>query len=306
MCREVFSLTEVALTSVVLGDLVSRPIAQQPERNNAAAIGSTVPTSPGAPRPSAASQEPSSRFSAEDTVDISGEARSPLARNDSAAPSQPAGGVLENNIATNSAEDAREEERVEQDSSSELSPGELTESEQDLVDRLEARDAEVRRHEQAHLVAAGSLANGPPKYDYQRGPDGRNYAVGGSVSIDVSEEADPEATIAKAEQIKRAALAPAEPSGKDRQIAARADAMKLEAQQELAQERRDAAAEIASATTAQGSEASLPASGAINPGDTGPGSAAKVSALGEGPSEPISYRAPQSTGSIGIALNLFA
>jgi len=48
---------------------------------------------------------------------------------------------------------------------------------------------------------------------------------------------DPEATIEKAERIKRAALAPAEPSSTDRSVASKADRLKAQAQRELQQER---------------------------------------------------------------------
>jgi hypothetical protein len=72
----------------------------------------------------------------------------------------------------------------------------------------------------------------------QVGPDGRRYAVGGEVSIDVSEvEGDPRATLHKARAIQRAALAPVNPSAQDRAVAARAAAMAQEARQELARER---------------------------------------------------------------------
>lgn len=132
-------------------------------------------------------------------------------------------------------EESSEAETTEVSSDEEeLGPGELTEEEQEMVEELKARDVEVRQHEQAHLTAAGDLAIGGAKYDYQRGPDGKRYAVGGSVNIDVSEVPnDPEATKTKADRIKRAALAPAEPSGKDRQVAAQADRMKARAQQEI-------------------------------------------------------------------------
>ncbi len=113
----------------------------------------------------------------------------------------------------------------------------LTDDDQREVERLQARDREVRQHEQAHVAAAGSLYRGGPNYEYQRGPDGRQYAVGGSVQIDTSPVPnDPEATIAKAQQIRRAALAPAEPSGADRSVAAKANRMEAEARQELAAE----------------------------------------------------------------------
>ncbi|MFQ5934609.1 MAG: putative metalloprotease CJM1_0395 family protein [Dehalococcoidia bacterium] len=46
------------------------------------------------------------------------------------------------------------------------------------IARLKARDAQVRAHEQAHVAAAGGLATGGPKFSFQRGPDGKLYAVG--------------------------------------------------------------------------------------------------------------------------------
>ncbi|MEM7207358.1 MAG: putative metalloprotease CJM1_0395 family protein [Pseudomonadota bacterium] len=107
-----------------------------------------------------------------------------------------------------------------------------------LVQELKQRDREVRAHEQAHLVAAGPHARGGPFYDYQKGPDGRNYAVGGHVNIDTAAvPGDPEATLRKAETIRRAALAPAEPSSQDRQVAAQATSMAAEARQEILQMR---------------------------------------------------------------------
>jgi hypothetical protein len=118
------------------------------------------------------------------------------------------------------------------------SPTELNEEELKQVQELKQRDIEVRAHEAAHLAAAGQHAQGGAKFTLTRGPDGRSYAIGGSVSIDTSPESNPEATIRKADQIKRAALAPAEPSGQDRSVAAEATKMKLEALAELAADQR--------------------------------------------------------------------
>jgi hypothetical protein len=113
----------------------------------------------------------------------------------------------------------------------------LSEGEIQQIEQLKDRDLEVRAHELAHLAAAGSLANGGPKYDYQTGPDGKRYAVGGSVSIDNAPvSGDPQATIQKMTRVKAAALAPAEPSNQDRKVAADADRKKATAQQELTQQ----------------------------------------------------------------------
>lgn len=118
----------------------------------------------------------------------------------------------------------------------------LTPEEQDLVDKLQARDREVRQHEEAHARVGGAYA-GQPSYAFQSGPDGKRYAVGGEVPIDVSPIAnDPEATIEKMRIVKAAALAPAEPSAADRRIAQLAEAQKLEAMGDVASEQREARA----------------------------------------------------------------
>jgi hypothetical protein len=119
--------------------------------------------------------------------------------------------------------------------------GELSPEDQALLRKLQARDREVRQHEQAHLSAAGGLAISGASYTYQKGPDGVNYAVGGEVSIDVSPGRTPEETISRAQRIRAAALAPAEPSGQDRAVAAQASQMEQQARAELAQQSRAAA-----------------------------------------------------------------
>lgn len=108
----------------------------------------------------------------------------------------------------------------------------LTEEEQQAVKALKRRDQEVRTHEQAHKAVGGALASGP-YYEYTKGPDGQRYATGGEVKIDTAPEREPEATIRKMDIVKRAALAPAEPSPQDRAVAARADAIRGQAQAEL-------------------------------------------------------------------------
>jgi len=115
----------------------------------------------------------------------------------------------------------------------------LSREEQQVVARLRTRDVEVRAHEQAHLAAAGGYARGGASFQYQRGPDGQKYAVGGEVPIDVAKDSDPEKTIQKMNIVSRAALAPANPSGQDRRIAAMAASNISEAQRELATIRQE-------------------------------------------------------------------
>jgi hypothetical protein len=109
-----------------------------------------------------------------------------------------------------------------------------SDAEQRVITQLKQRDREVRAHELAHVAAGAGLVTHGASYTYQTGPDGQRYAIGGEVGIDVSPARTPEETIAKAEQIKAAALAPADPSGPDRQIAARAGQMEMEARMEIA------------------------------------------------------------------------
>jgi len=108
----------------------------------------------------------------------------------------------------------------------------LSDEEKAQVEKLKKRDQEVRAHEQAHKNAGGQYA-GSASYSYQVGPDGKRYAVGGEVSIDIAPiEGDPDATISKMNVIISAALAPAKPSSQDRRVAAQAAAQRNKAQAE--------------------------------------------------------------------------
>jgi hypothetical protein len=105
---------------------------------------------------------------------------------------------------------------------------------QTQLTRLRERDREVRDHEQAHVAAGGQHVRGGMQLELQKGPDGNVYAVGGSVNLDTAPvPGDPESTVEKARTVRRAALAPAEPSGQDRNVAAEASAMEAQARLEL-------------------------------------------------------------------------
>jgi hypothetical protein len=121
---------------------------------------------------------------------------------------------------------------------------ELSEDERRQVEKLERRDTRVKAHEQAHVAAAGDLYRGGPTYEYQTGPDGKRYAVGGSVRIDTSEGRSSEETVRKAQRIRRAALAPQDPSSTDRAVAAKAQRMEAEARRELVDERLESSREV--------------------------------------------------------------
>lgn len=114
--------------------------------------------------------------------------------------------------------------------------GQLDTKAQSQVDALSKRDRVVRAHEAAHVAAGGSYVKGGATFQYTMGPDGRMYATGGEVSIDVSTVAnDPKATIRKMQVVQRAALAPAEPSAQDRSVASTASQEETRARMELTQ-----------------------------------------------------------------------
>ncbi|WP_285670568.1 putative metalloprotease CJM1_0395 family protein [Paralimibaculum aggregatum] len=109
-----------------------------------------------------------------------------------------------------------------------FSPEELA-----VLAELAARDRKVRAHETAHARVGGRHA-GQPRYEFAVGPDGKRYAIGGQVQIDVSTSPqDPAATIAKMQVVRAAALAPADPSPADRRVAQLAERLMRAAQADL-------------------------------------------------------------------------
>lgn len=108
---------------------------------------------------------------------------------------------------------------------------ELSEGDEALLEKLQARDAKVRNHEAAHVMAAGGQAQGLPTYTYQTGPDGRRYAIGGSVNISVMRTGDEEANVRRANKAYRAAMATGEPSVRDMQTAHKAAAISAQEKQ---------------------------------------------------------------------------
>lgn len=137
--------------------------------------------------------------------------------------------------------------------------------EQRQIAELARRDQAVRAHEQAHAAVGGSYA-GAPSYTYSRGPDGKRYAVGGEVGIDVAAVPnDPAATLAKMEVVLRAALAPAEPSAQDLRVAAQARAQMVQARAELAESPRAEAASADEPRAEEGDAGETPGEPAQTP-----------------------------------------
>lgn len=114
---------------------------------------------------------------------------------------------------------------------------ELNEEEQKYLEELKKRDREVRTHEAAHKRVGGQYA-GAVSYTYQTGPDNKQYAIGGETDLDTSKEGNPEKNIDKQEIIYKAAMAPKDPSRKDKEVAAEAQSSERESRVELKRDER--------------------------------------------------------------------
>ena len=111
---------------------------------------------------------------------------------------------------------------------------EIQEDEQ--VRELKNIQNEVIAHEQAHKAAAGEFGGGI-SYSYTEGPDGKRYITGGEVPIKLKQGSTPEETLRNMQKVQAAANAPADPSGQDRQVAAKAAAIASRARSEIAREK---------------------------------------------------------------------
>lgn len=162
--------------------------------------------------------------------------------------------------------------------------GELSEEDQAQVAKLKQIDAKVRAHERAHAAAGGAHA-GAPSYSYTRGPDGQMYATAGEVAIDISPEDDPEATLQKAAQVAAAALAPADPSGQDRAVAAAAAQLRMQALAQMREEKR-AEQEQQEAERAAGKAAEAERVQQAGGTESGAGVQPAAASVAGGPAEP--------------------
>jgi hypothetical protein len=168
----------------------------------------------------------------EDTVAISDRAR------EAAAALEQPGAVQNQDVAVElrkEDEQAPDEQKAteQQEDQQQQAEHELSEDEQRMVDELRLSDQRVRAHEQAHAAAGAYNV----RYDYQTGPDGKQYAVGGSANIDINvSSSDPDGKIQEASKMRAAALAPSDPSSEDMAVAAKASRIEMEAHAEKATE----------------------------------------------------------------------
>lgn len=156
------------------------------------------------------------------------------------------GDIIETNLLSSHASSSTDTTNKSDDSSTpkaKSKKGEaLTPEQEQEVRELKARDAEVKAHEQAHIAASAGINASAPTYNYQTGPDGVQYAIGGEVNISFSQGNDPQENLNNAETMKAAALAPADPSSQDLSVASNADKMIQEAKQQIAAKQEEPAA----------------------------------------------------------------
>lgn len=108
------------------------------------------------------------------------------------------------------------------------------------IRRLINWENHVKQHEQAHMSVGGDLAGGA-SYSYTTGPDGKRYISGGEVSISIPSSDKPEEMIRILERVKRAALAPADPSAQDIKTASMAASRQSAAYVQLSRQRAEKA-----------------------------------------------------------------
>jgi len=122
----------------------------------------------------------------------------------------------------------------EADSSAQTSDA-LTTAQKNQIAKLQATDSKVRKHEAAHIAAGGSVIRSGANFIYQKGPDKKLYAIAGEVAIDTAEETDPNKTVKKMQIVRTAALAPADPSPQDYQVASTASILEMKARLEISE-----------------------------------------------------------------------
>jgi len=94
-----------------------------------------------------------------------------------------------------------------------------------VLAKFKNKDAEIRLHEQAHASIGPTTS--PISYNYQQGPDGKMYAVGGNVRLDTSMPDDPKAAAFKLDMLQKAASGPTHMSNADGAIANQSNLNKI-------------------------------------------------------------------------------
>jgi len=82
------------------------------------------------------------------------------------------------------------------------------------IQQQQARDRDLRPHEQARTATAGSSAASAPRYSYITGSDGRRYAIGGTVENN-EPRSEPDADADEGQFAEAAALGSTQPWSAD-------------------------------------------------------------------------------------------
>lgn len=111
-----------------------------------------------------------------------------------------------------------------------------TQNKEAEVKKLELEEKSIIRHEMNHKMIGGE-SFGMPIYVYKKGPDGKLYIYGGSVSISLKTTSnDPKEIIEKMDRVMSAAQCNGDASPKDMAAAGAAASKKYEAMQKLFRE----------------------------------------------------------------------
>jgi hypothetical protein len=173
-----------------------------------------------------------------DRYSISGEAQSLHQQDDSAKEAEIAKEQSQKVAASEAVEIEKESVTYanEQAQAETISPmiGDMTLEQANELKRIQGKADKVVSHEGAHAMVGGTLMLGGPAFQYELGPDGEVYEASGQSRIDMSPLAgNPQATIFKMQHVKRAAMAPLNPSGADRVVASQADQIENQARNQL-------------------------------------------------------------------------
>lgn len=109
---------------------------------------------------------------------------------------------------------------------------------QAALTRYRERQAlDERQHEQAHSAADDRHDKGGVPFALERAPDDPMPAVSDPETLDISSIADEQEAMAQA--VRRAAMAPAPPSGQDRSVAVEASALEAQARMDMQMQRQE-------------------------------------------------------------------
>ena len=114
----------------------------------------------------------------------------------------------------------------------------LDEQERRQLDRLKLTDRLVRQREETQGRLTFELWDGGPEYRYETGPDGKKYAVDGTVRVSEMNDS-PEEKLRRARLVRLSALIDIPPSPEGQKDAAKAIAEEGEAIRELRKRTKD-------------------------------------------------------------------